>query len=130
MTELPALPRSELEIARIVWDLKQATVRQVVESLPEDRDLDFFTVQTYLRRLTEKGYLKTKREGRANVYLPRVKPDRVIRNVVGDLVNQLFDGNTLPLMQHLIRQNSLTEEQIESLQRELTSLRNKELNHD
>lgn len=130
MTELPALPKSELEVARIVWDLKQATVRQVLEALPEGRELDFFTVQTYLRRLAEKGYLKARREGRANVYSPRVRPDRVVRHVVRDLLDQLFDGNALPLVQHLIQHEPLSEEQIKSLQQELDSLRDKEPDHD
>ncbi|MCA9057907.1 MAG: BlaI/MecI/CopY family transcriptional regulator [Planctomycetaceae bacterium] len=125
MSDLPALPRSELEIARIVWDLKKATVRQVMEALPPERELDFFTVQTYLRRLAEKGYLSAKREGRANVYVPLVKPDRVIRHVVKDFLNQLFDGNALPLMQHLLHQEKLTTEQVDSLQQELDSLRKK-----
>jgi predicted transcriptional regulator len=48
MAKRPALAKSELEIARIVWNLKEATVRQVADALPDDRKLDFWTVQTYL----------------------------------------------------------------------------------
>ena len=45
MPELPPLPKSELEVARIVWNLGEATVRQVMAALPPDRELDFLTVQ-------------------------------------------------------------------------------------
>ena len=69
------LARSELEIARIVWNLGEATVREVADALPEERGIDFWTVQTYLRRLKDKGYLKTRRQGRSNVYIPAVEPD-------------------------------------------------------
>ena len=58
MPPRPALAKSELEIARIVWKLGSATVREVLAELPKDRNLDFKTVQTYLRRLESKGYLK------------------------------------------------------------------------
>lgn len=126
MPELPALPRSELEMARIVWDLKKATVRQVMDNLPADRQLDFFTVQTYLRRLAEKGYLSVKRDGRTNVYTPKMKPDRVIRSVVRDFLDQLFDGKVLPLMQHLLQEEELTDDQLTQLRSELDSLRSKE----
>ena len=51
MSKRPAAAKSELEVARIVWQLGQASVRQVLEALPADRGLDFKTVQTYLRRL-------------------------------------------------------------------------------
>ena len=74
----PVLAKSELEVARIVWDLGEATVRQVFEALRPDRKLDFWTVQTYLRRLKVKGYLRTRKEGRSNVYVPSVRPDTVI----------------------------------------------------
>ena len=123
MPELPSLPKSELEIARIVWDQGEATVRQVVAALPDDRQCDFWTVQTYLRRLTEKGYLKVRREGRTNVYAPRVQPRRVVRRVVEDFVERVFDGEALPLVQHLIRERGLSPSDLEELQRTLDELK-------
>jgi len=123
MTRRPPLPKSELEVARIVWDLKKATVREVLEALPEDRQLDFWTVQTYLRRLKTKGYLKTRREGRTNVYSPRISPERVVDEVVGDFLNRMFDGETLPLFQHLIEDRGLTDEEIDRLQQTLDELK-------
>src|SRR3954451_9381413 len=92
MSKRPVPAKSELEVARIVWERGGATVRQVLEALPEGRQLDFKTVQTYLRRLEAKGYLRTRREGRSKVYIPRVRPGQVISEVVDDLMNRLFDG--------------------------------------
>jgi predicted transcriptional regulator len=117
------LPDSELEIARIVWQLGEATVRQVKEALPADRDLDFWTVQTYLRRLKTKGYLKARREGRVNVYSPRVAPDLVVGEVVADVLNRLFDGETLPLFHHLIHDRGLSDAELAELQKTLDDLR-------
>lgn len=111
----PAVARSELEVARIVWRLGAASVRQVLEALPADRGLDFKTVQTYLRRLEAKGYLRTRREGRAKVYLPRVRPDQVVREVIDDLLERLFGGESIPLFQHLIHDRGLTQSEIGKL---------------
>ena len=74
MSKRPPVAKSELEVAQIVWQLGEASVRQVLESLPAERRLDFKTVQTYLRRLEAKGYLRSRSEGRAKVYVPRVPP--------------------------------------------------------
>ena len=38
--------------------LGQATVRQAHEAMPSARKMDFATVQTYLRRLEAKGYVR------------------------------------------------------------------------
>jgi predicted transcriptional regulator len=115
MGKRPSPARSELELARIVWERKEATVRQVTEALPKERGLGFKTVQTYLRRLEAKGYLRTRLEGRSKVYLSSVKPGRVIGELVDDFVNRLFDGEAIPLIQHLIRDRGLSDDDIRAL---------------
>ena len=123
MGKRPPLARSELEVARIVWKLGEATVRQVLEALPAERELDFWTVQTYLRRLESKGYLRKRKVGRNNVYSSRVRPRTVIREVVNDMVERVFDGNAIPLFQHLIEDRDLGDEEIAQLQRVLNDLK-------
>ncbi|HEY4312915.1 MAG TPA: BlaI/MecI/CopY family transcriptional regulator [Pirellulales bacterium] len=125
MSKRPELAKSELEIARIVWGLRQATVRQVLDALPENRGLDFKTVQTYLRRLEAKGYVKTSRDGRSNVYKPIIRPGRVIGEVVDDMLNRLFDGQVLPLFQHMVNDRGLSSDEVRQL-RELLDQMEKE----
>jgi BlaI family penicillinase repressor len=112
MAKRPVLAKSELEVARIVWTLKSATVREVLDALPDARGLDFKTVQTYLRRLEAKGYVKTRREGRSNVYRPTVQPGKVVGEMMNDMLNRLFDGQVLPLFQHLVNDRGLSESEI------------------
>ncbi|QDT49251.1 Penicillinase repressor [Symmachiella dynata] len=107
--------KAELEIARIVWDLGNATVRQVFEQVDPSRELDFKTVQTYLRRLEAKGYLNTQQDGRSKVYSPKVRPRQVIRETVDDFLQRLFDGATLPLVQHLISERDISANEIQEL---------------
>jgi BlaI family penicillinase repressor len=115
MAKRATASKAELEIARIVWELGGATVRQVLQALPEDRRLDYKTVQTYLRRLEAKGYLNSKRDGRTSVFRARVRPAQVIRETVTDLVDRLFDGEALPLVEHLISDHKLTSDDIDKL---------------
>ena len=122
MADRPALSRKEMEVVRVVWDRGQATVREVFEALSEKRKIDFFTVQTYLRRLDAKGYLRARRRGRTMVYSPRVQPSTVIRETVGDLVDRLFDGEALPLLLHLIEDRGITSEEFQQLKQLLSQL--------
>ncbi len=115
MGERPAISRGEMEVVRILWELKSATVRQVHEALPADRAMDFATVQTYLRRLETKGYLKGRMEGRTRVYAPRVQPRTVIRETINDLVDRLFGGHSLPLVRHLIEDRAISPAELEQL---------------
>ena len=117
MAERPALSKGEMEVARVLWELGSASVRQVHGALPADRKIDFTTVQTYLRRLESKGYAKAKLDGRVRIYAPRVKPRTVIRETVNDLVDRLFGGDALPLMQHLIEERGISDKDMTRLRK-------------
>ncbi len=122
MTDRPALSRGEMAVARVLWELKQATVREVYEALPAGREMDFATVQTYLRRLETKGYLRTRLNGRTRVYSAKVKPRTVIRETVNDMVDRLFGGEAMPLMQHLIEDRGISDDDVAQLRKLLDRL--------
>jgi BlaI family transcriptional regulator, penicillinase repressor len=111
-----------MEVARAVWQLGQATVRQAHEAIPKTRNMDFATVQTYLRRLETKGYVLSSLAGHARVYAPKVLPTMVIRETVGDLIDRLFGGDALPLVQHLIEDRGITAAEISQLRQLLDRL--------
>jgi BlaI family transcriptional regulator, penicillinase repressor len=117
MTQRPSLSKGEMEVARVLWELGRATVRRVHEAFPPERAIDFATVQTYLRRLETKGYVKGELEGRVRVYAPRVRSTTVIRETVDDLVDRLFGGETLPLVRHLIEERGMHEQDLAELRR-------------
>jgi BlaI family transcriptional regulator, penicillinase repressor len=117
---VPARPKpsaAELDIARVLWTLGRATVRQVHEALPARLSLEFPTVQTYLRRLEVKGYAVSELDGRTRVYRPAVKGRDVVRRTVDDLLQKLFDGEALPLVRHLVERKRVTRLQLDELRK-------------
>lgn len=115
MAERPALSKGEMEVARILWEIGPAGVRQVHDAITVDRPIDFATVQTYLRRLQAKGYASSRLEGRMRIYAAKTKPKTVIRETVDDLVDRLFGGDTMPLVRHLIEDRGIGEEELAEL---------------
>jgi len=111
----PAMSPAETEVLRLVWESQKATVQQVYDALPANRKVTYVTVATLLRRLEEKGYLKHRVHGKAFVYAPAVKKEDVINRTIGDLVQRLFGGNPVPLMQHLALHSEISDEDIEKL---------------
>ena len=57
----------ESEILGIVWNLKVATVKNVHDRILQDpdRELAYTSVTTVLQRLTQKGWLKCSKKGKA-----------------------------------------------------------------
>jgi len=115
--KLPTLSPAETEILRLVWQLDSATVQEVCDRLPARRKIAYATVQTLLRRLEKKGYLKHRIRGKAHVFLPAVKPDAVIKRSVGDFIERLFGGDPIPLMQYLAEHGKIDADDIEKLKK-------------
>jgi predicted transcriptional regulator len=112
---LPALSPSETEILRLVWQLDKATVQEVCDHLPAKRKIAYATVQTLLRRLESKGYLKHDVRGKAHVFYAAVKKEHVVKRSIGDFLDRLFGGDPIPLMQYLAEHGKIDAEDIEKL---------------
>ena len=114
---LPALSPSETEILRLVWQLDKATVQEVCDKLPARRKIAYATVQTLLRRLENKGYLKHDIRGRAHVFSAAVKKEHVVKRSVGDFLDRLFGGDPIPLIQYLAEHGKISANDIERLKK-------------
>ena len=114
---LPALSPAETEILRLIWQLGRGTVQQVCEKLPPRRRIAYATVQTLLRRLEKKGYVRHESQGKAHVFSPAAEREEVIRRTVGDFVDRLFGGDPVPLMLHLADHSKLDADNLKRLKK-------------
>lgn len=113
----PTLTPQELELMKIVWQKRQATVRDVYETLLEHRKIAYTTVMTMMRVLEKKGYVKTQRVNRAFVYRPARPQRQVVRSMVREFVDRVFNGSAQPLLVHLVEDRRLSPEELEELER-------------
>jgi predicted transcriptional regulator len=111
------LTDQELEIMKVVWARERATVRDVYETLLEHRKIAYTTVMTMMKILEEKKYLKKTQEDRAYVYRPTKPKKQVIRGMVREFVDRVFNGSAEPLLAHLIEDERLEKKDLEEIAR-------------
>src|SRR5437016_5417284 len=106
----PTLTAHELEMMRIVWSHDRGvTVRDVYEALRTRRPIAYTTVMTAMKTLEQKGYLKATQHERAYLYRPVRPKQQVIRGMVREFVDRVFNGSGRPLVVHLLEDEQLTE---------------------
>lgn len=118
----PPLSKVELEVARVLWDLGEGSLGAIHEALLETRPMEYATLQTYVRRLETKGYIKAERVGRTKLYRPKVRAQQIIRETINDVLRLLFDGQPVPLVRHLMQDRSISSEEIRELRELVTEL--------
>ena len=115
--ETPNLTDAELEIMHVVWELDNATVREVHERLNQRRALAYTTVMTMMNILEEKGHLTRNKQGRAYHYAPVRPKSQVISGMVDDFVGKVFEGSARPLVLGLVEERKLSEKDLEEIAR-------------
>jgi len=111
------LTDQELEIMKIVWQRKQASVRDVYEALLEHRKIAYTSVMTMMKILEQKEYLKKTQEDRAYIYRPTRPQKQVIKGMVREFVNRVFNGSAEPLLLHLVEDRHLSKSDLEEISR-------------
>jgi BlaI family transcriptional regulator, penicillinase repressor len=111
------LTGQELEIMKIIWPLGRANVRNVYSTLRTRRSIAYTTVQTMMNILETKGYLKKEPGEKAQLYVPVRPQQAVVRSMVREFVDRVFDGSARPLLVHLVREKGLTERERRALQK-------------
>jgi len=117
------LSPAELEVLRVLWDRGPSTVRQVLDALTgRGRDWAYTTVLTFLSRMNQKGVVSSDKSGLAHVYRAAVTRNRVRRERLRSLVNDLYDGAAGPLVLQLVKSQRLSRDDLEALQQLIEEL--------
>ena len=107
----------ELDIMKLVWEREEATVRDVYEALRARRRIAYTSVLTMMNVLERKGHLRKRAEGRSFVYQAARPRGQVVRAMVREFVQRVFNGAAEPLLVHLLEDRRLTRAELEALTR-------------
>jgi predicted transcriptional regulator len=105
----------ELEIMKVLWLEREASVGKVVEQLGSRLDLAYNTVQTMLTVLHRKGKVERELKDRAYLYRPAITYEEASTQAVSNLLGRMFAGRPEDLIMSMVRMRKLTKEKIAEL---------------
>ena len=110
------LSKAETRILEQCWKLGTCSVREILESLPEEERVAYTTVQTLVYRLEEKGALrKVKKIGNAQLFEPAIDQSDYRSGLVRDLLD-LFGGSPRLLVSNLLETGAISLKDLKALQ--------------
>ena len=119
---LSPLGETEMEILNHVWKLGEASVADVREQILQTREVAYTTVMTIMKNLSEKTYLKYRKEGMSYIYSAAVQPDQVRFSLIDRLIDKVFQGSPKELVQTLVQSENLTDEERNEIKRLIDNL--------
>lgn len=108
---------------KAMWAVEQGSVGDIHGAIPTKREMDYSTVQTYVRRLEAKGYIEAQRVGRNKIYRAAVRRKQVLGEAVDEFIDRMFDGQMLPMFRHLVDSRSVSSDEVNDLMKIVEKLK-------
>jgi len=106
---------SEWKVLSLVWEKGPFSAREVCEALQQETDWSASTVKTLLRRLVDKGHLRTRRIGNSFLYSAAGSPMRFLRRAGDSLLQRTNEVTVGPLLAHLVKRGGLSQDDLGEL---------------
>lgn len=105
---VPKLSKLEFQIMETLWVRGEASIREILDSLPAKGRPAYNTIQTMIYRMEPKGVVRrVKRVGNFHVFEAVITRDAAQRRVIDDLLSY-FGGQSRLLMAHLIESGKIS----------------------
>ena len=100
---------------KIVWQYAPVSTNEITDRLMKTTSWGAKTIQTLIKRLTNKGALTYEKEGRVYVYTPLVKENEYISQQSNSFLRRFYDGDITAMLSAYIKNDRLSAEEIGTL---------------
>ncbi|MEQ8926591.1 MAG: BlaI/MecI/CopY family transcriptional regulator [Fulvivirga sp.] len=114
------LTRAEDQIMQVLWQLKKAFVKDIIEKLPEPKPA-YNTVSTIVRILEQKGFVGHQAYGKTHEYYPLIQKDKYSKFYLNNFLGGYFGGSFQNLVSFFAKENDMDINEVESLLKEVKS---------
>lgn len=120
LDDLGNLQRSVMEL---VWEMGEATVHQVRDSLDRKSKPAYTTILTTMQKLEKAGWLTHRADGKTYVYVPTRSRQQAGTSSARSFIRRTFDGSAVVMFEHLIRDGRLSDAELAELKKMIDNKR-------
>ncbi|MCM3755860.1 BlaI/MecI/CopY family transcriptional regulator [Sporosarcina aquimarina] len=92
----------EAKILDVLWNDGERTIKEVQQALEKEKVTNFNTVMTVMNRLTEKGVLQKRTEGRSSLYKPVTSRTEFLNTQSREMTNELMEEFGSVVVSHML----------------------------
>jgi len=104
--EFKELTKAEEQIMQVLWDLKAAFVKEVIEQLEEPKPA-YNTVSTITRILESKGFVKHEAFGKSHRYAPLISKEAYMSYATEKLLSNYFGSSVENMVSFFVQKDKI-----------------------
>ena len=107
----------EMQILSVLWEHGPLTARQVLETMRDGKQRAYTSILSVMQVMEKKGLLRHTNQGTAHVYKPALSKRRILKPFMQKMVSEVFAGRPAALMQALLSETSVSDAELEEMQK-------------
>lgn len=108
------LTKAEEEIMHILWDLKTAFVKEIIENMPIPKPA-YNTVSTIIRILQQKNMVDHKAFGKSHQYYPLISKEEYSKFKMEGLVKGYFSGSLSRMVSFFMEKGDVNAKELDEI---------------
>ena len=108
------LTKAEEEIMQILWDLRVAFVKEIIENMPEPKPA-YNTVSTIIRILQQKNLVDHKAFGKSHQYFPLISKEEYSKFKMEGLVKGYFSGSLSRMVSFFVEKGDVKAKELDEI---------------
>lgn len=116
MQEKKTLTKAEQQVMSVLWDLSEGGgfIADVLERYPDPKPA-YTTLSTFLKILTNKGFVTSRLVGKMLWFTPTISREEYAQQQLTHIKDDFFGGSVTSLISFYAQQEQLSPKQIEEL---------------
>ena len=108
------LTRKEEEVMKILWRMKKAFVKEIIEEY-DDPKPHYNTISSLVRLLQEKGIVGFKQYGNTYQYYALVSKEEYRKTFMSQVISDYFDNSYKSAVAFFVKEKGLSPEELDEL---------------
>jgi len=108
------LTKAEEQVMQILWQLKEAIVKDIIEEMPEPKPA-YNTVSTVVRVLESKGFIDHKAYGNSHVYFPLISDAEYKKFTFDKMMKNYFSNSYQSLVSFIVDEKKISVKELDDL---------------
>ncbi len=108
------LTKSEEQLMKYIWRLEKAFFKELKEEYPEPRPATT-TINTFLKKLTEKGFISYELHGNSRQYYPLISKEHYFSKHMQGLLKNFFNNSIEQFGSFFTKEIDISDEDLKKL---------------
>ncbi len=124
--KVPQPTESELEILQLLWAKGPCTVRQINETLQEERVVGYTTTLKLMQIMLEKQLLTRDANQRTHIYEAAVTEADTQKKLLNKFVDATFRGSAMKLVMQALGSSNASKEELDAVKKLIQDMEEKQ----